>query len=150
MYSKEAASKLRQQFWTKFGQYMKPVPGAGGEAVNWLNYKTGNRYILFRMDAGKQDAFIAIEIRHPNEEERISCYDHFIALATLLKNETGFEWDWQAEVADHNGQSFSRISQTLENINVLNEKDWPGIIAFLKPRILSLDAFWYLVKDGFQ
>ena len=150
MYSKEAASKLRQQFWTKFGQYMKPVPGAGDEIVNWLNYKTGNRHILFRMDANKQHAFIAIEIRHPLDSERINYYDQFIALKTLFKNETGFDWDWQSDAVDDNGQMISRISQTLENINVLNEMDWPGIITFLKPRIMSLDAFWYLVKDGFE
>lgn len=129
---------------------MKPVPGAGGKAVNWLNYKTGNRHILFRMDADKQHAFIAIEIRHPQNEERINCYNQFLSLKTLLKNETGFEWDWQAGTVDDNGQTISRISQTLEHINVLNEKDWPAIIAFLKPRIMSLDAFWYLVKDGFE
>lgn len=150
MYSKEAASKLRQQFWTKFGQYMKPVPGTGGEAVNWLNYKTGNRHIMFRMDANKQQAFIAIEIRHTQHSERMNYYEQFISLKTLLENETGFNWHWQAEAVDDNGQGVSRISQTLEPVNVLNEKDWPGIIAFLKPRIVSLDAFWYLVKDGFE
>lgn len=150
MYSKEAASKLRQQFWTKFGQYMKPVPGAGSEAINWVNYKTGNRNIFFRMDAGKQTAFIAIELRHTQDEERMNCYHQFLALKTLLKNETGFEWDWQAGVMDDNQQTVSRISQTLHNVNVLNEADWPGIITFFKPRIISLDAFWQLVKDGFE
>ena len=70
MYSKELSSKLKTQFWTNFGQYMKPVPGASGLPVNWINYKTGIRNIHFKMDAGNTIAFIAIEISHPQGEQR--------------------------------------------------------------------------------
>ena len=69
MYSKEQISKLKTQFWTNFGQYMKPVPGASGMPVNWINYKTGIRHIHFKMDADNTKAVIAIEISHPKEEE---------------------------------------------------------------------------------
>jgi hypothetical protein len=150
MYTKEEISKIRQQFWTKFGQYMKPVPGSSGEKVNWLNYKTGIRHIAFRMDADKEKAIVAIEIKNPLEEERMNYYNQFLSLKTLMKNETGFEWNWKETVIDDNNQPISRISQTIENINVLNEKDWPAIIAFLKPRIMALDIFWEMVKDGFE
>jgi hypothetical protein len=149
MYSKEQAAKQRQKFWTAFGQYMKPVPGAGGDAVNWINYKTGIRHIVFRMDANKQQASIAIELRHAREEERQRYFEQFLALKSLLENTTGYKWNWQADAKDEHGQTISRISQVIENVNVLNEGDWPLIISFLKPRIMSLDAFWELVKDGF-
>ena len=69
MYTTELASKQRKKFWTIFGQYMKPVPGAGGEAVNWLNYKTGVRSVFFRMDADKQNAHVGIEIQHALEAD---------------------------------------------------------------------------------
>ena len=150
MYSKDQAAKQRQKFWTAFGQYMKPVPGAGGETVNWINYKTGIRNIVFRMDAGKQQASIGIELRHAREEERHRYYEQFLSLKNLLESTTGFHWNWQAEVTDEHGQSISLVSQVMENVNVLNEADWPVIISFLKPRIISLDAFWELVKDGFE
>ena len=39
MYSRQEASQLRKNFWTSFGQYMRPLPNADGERVNWLNYK---------------------------------------------------------------------------------------------------------------
>ncbi|MGZ8552516.1 MAG: DUF4268 domain-containing protein, partial [Chitinophagaceae bacterium] len=64
MYSKQEASLLRKRFWTQFGQYMRPLPGADGETVNWLNYKTGIKDLYFRMDADSKQATIAIELRH--------------------------------------------------------------------------------------
>ena len=150
MYTTELASKQRKKFWTIFGQYMKPVPGAGGEAVNWLNYKTGVRSVFFRMDADKQNARVGIEIQHALEADRIHYYNHFIALKKLLEQTTGTKWQWHAAIVDENGQTISRISQSLNNVTVLAESDWPSIIAFLKEHITALDAFWDTVKDGFE
>lgn len=150
MYSKEQASKIRQKFWTSFGQYMKPVPGASGEKINWLNYKTGVRNIFFRLDADEKKAIVAIEIRHSDAAERAHYYQQFLALKKLLENSSNQEWQWQTVVDDENGHSISRISQTLDAVNILNEANWPTIISFLKPRIMWLDAFWEIVKDGFQ
>jgi Domain of unknown function (DUF4268) len=150
MYTKEQVSKIRQKFWTTFGQYMKPVPRAAGEKVNWLNYKTGIRHVVFRMDADQQKAIVAIELRHETEAERMHYYHHFAALKKILENTTGNQWHWQASTTDENRQTISRISQELHQVNVLNETNWPAIIAFLKPRIIALDAFWEMVKDGFD
>jgi len=66
MYSREEAAQIKRDFWTRFGQYMRPVPGASGDTINWLNYKTGIRHLFFRLDAGRQQASIGIEIRHPD------------------------------------------------------------------------------------
>jgi len=150
MYTKEQVSKQRQKFWTRFGLYMKPVPGAHGESINWLNYKTGIRHIFFRMDAGRQQAFIGIELHHRNDIQRIQCYQQFVSLKKLLENTSGNEWHWQADATDESGQTISLVRQTLEDVNVLNETDWPAIISFLKVRMQQLDAFWELVKNGFE
>ena len=63
MYSKQQASLLRKNFWTRFGQYMRPVKNSEGGSINWLNYKTGIKHIYFRMDANTDHARIAIELR---------------------------------------------------------------------------------------
>lgn len=150
MYTKEQLSRLRQRFWTVFGQYMKPVPGANGEPVNWINYKTGIRNVFFRMEAAKDFAMVCIELRHTTEEERLRYFDQLLALKNLLHQSTGFEFTWQAAVADEHGQVISRISNTATGVSLLNEADWPAIISFLKPRIMALDVFWDLVKDAFE
>ncbi len=149
MYSKEQASKLKTQFWTNFGQYMKPVPGASGLPVNWINYKTGIRHIHFKMDADNTKAVIAIEISHPKEEERLQYYNQFLSLKKILASTTAFNWQWN-ETIDINHKTISSISQQLDGVNILNQAYWPSIISFLKPRIIALDVFWDIVKDGFD
>ena len=148
MYIQQGASKVKAQFWTSFGQYMKPVPGASGEPVNWINYKTGIRHIHFKMDADNTKAIIAIEISHPHQDQRLQYYDQFLSLKNLLNSTTAFNWQWN-ETIETGHKTISSISQQLDAVNILNQADLPAIISFLKPRIMSLDAFWELVKDGF-
>ncbi len=50
---------------------------------------------------------------------------------------------------DEDGKQVSRISSQLNMVNVFDMNDWPAIISFLKPRMLALDTFWNMVKDGF-
>ncbi len=83
MYSKEQAAKLKTQFWTNFGQYMKPIFGASGLSVNWINYKTGIRNINFKMDVSNTNAFIAIELSHPQQEERLYCYNQLLSVKKI-------------------------------------------------------------------
>ncbi len=149
MYSNEQISKLKTQFWTNFGQYMKPGPSASGLPVNWINYKTGIRHIHFKMDADNTSAFIAIEISHPQDELRLHYYNQFVSLKKLLASTTTFNWQWNETLqTDH--KTISSISQQLNDVNILDQSDWPSIISFLKPRIIELDAFWNMVKDGFE
>ncbi len=128
---------------------MKPVPGASGLPVNWINYKTGIRNIHFKMDAGNTKAVIAIEISHPQEEQRSHYYDQFLSLKNLLTSTTTFNWQWN-EIIETDHKTISSISLQLNDVNILNQADWPAIISFLKPRIMALDAFWAMVKDGFE
>lgn len=149
MYSKEQASKLKAQFWTNFGQYMKPIPGASRLPVNWINYKTGIRNIHFKMDADNTKAFIAVEISHQQQEERLRYYNQFLSLKNLLTSTTTFNWQWNETLqTDH--KTISSISLQLGGVNILDQADWPAIISFLKPRIIALDTFWDLVKEGFE
>ena len=149
MYSKEQASKIKAQFWTSFGQYMKPIPGASGSSVNWINYKTGTRHIQFKMDADNKKAVIGIEISNPDEEDRLQRFHQFLSLKNILESTGSFNWQWNEEVqTDH--RIVSSISDQLDGVNILNQADWPAIISFFKPRIITLDEFWDMVKDGFD
>lgn len=128
---------------------MKPVPGATALPVNWINYKTGIKHVHFKMDADNKTATIGIEISHPKEEERSHYYNQFLSLKNLLTSTTEFDWQWN-ETFQKDHKIICSISQKLNDVNILKESDWPAIISFLKPRIIALDAFWELVKDGFE
>lgn len=146
MYTREEASRIRQSFWTSFGQYMKPVPSASGEKVNWPNYKTGVPHIAFRMQAEKGYATAAIELSYPSTEIREQQFEQFARLRNLLQE----EWIWEKQVSDKDNHVISRIHARLDGVNVMNASDWPAIISFLKQHIIALDHFWSEVKFGFE
>ena len=150
MYSKKEASLIRKNFWTSFGQYMKPLPDAAKERVNWINYNTGVKHIYFRMDADSKHASIAIEITDPDPLQRQQQYEKFLQLKSLFTETMEEEWKWQKNVADEHGKHISRIGTEISGVNIVKTEDWPAIISFLKPRMILLDRFWYSVKETFH
>lgn len=146
MYSKQEVSKLKENFWTAFGKYMKPVLSADGEPISWLNYKTGIPGVFFKMDADSRHASVAIVIT--NSDPRF--YQQFVDNKAFLESTLDESWEWQAEATDDYGKRMSTISTQLEGVNVLSSEDWPEIISFFKPRIIALDEFWSMAKYGFE
>ena len=150
MYTHKQASALRQSFWTAFGRYMAPVPGADGEKINWINYKTGVRHIYFRMEADSRHAIIAIEITHPEPDNRNEVFEQFRQLETLLQEELGEAWTWKPSAMDEHGREMALVSHEKQGVNIFAQDQWPDIISFLKPRIMALDRFWSVVKPMFE
>lgn len=150
MYSRAETAKIRKDFWTAFGQYMKPVPNAEGLKINWQNYKTGVKQIFFRMKAERGFASIGIELNHKDEEMQELVFGQFQEFKRLLEAEQQEEWDWELHAFDESGNVVSRIQTVLNKVNVMDKNDWPAIISFLKPRIIALDAFWSNIKPAFE
>lgn len=150
MYSKEEAAALRKTFWTAFGQYMQPIPSAEGEKVSWLNYKTGEKGIYFKMQADTKLATIGIEIAHPDAGIQQLYFQQMEQIKNLLQAEIKEEWIWAPLVHDENGKTVSRIYTTLNGVSIFKKEDWPRLISFFKPRIIALDAFWSSAKYAFE
>lgn len=150
MYTRQEASRLRQEFWTSFGQYMLPVPSAEGTRVNWLNYKTGEKNIYFRMHADNRRASIAIEITHADLGIQQLYFEQFTELRRILHSILEEEWTWVLHTTDEYGKTISRIYTELPGVNIFKKEDWSKLISFFKPRIIALDEFWSSVKYGFE
>lgn len=150
MYSKQEASQLRQEFWTSFGQYLTPVLSAEGEKINWINYKTGEKGISFRMQAGNKKAIISIDITQGDEGIRQLYFEQFLQLKNIFANSVKEEWVWLPNMQDENNRTISRIYKELSQVSIYNKSDWPAIISFFKPRIIALDEFWNTVKYSFE
>lgn len=150
MYSRQEASQLKKEFWTAFGQYMAPVSSAEGGRINWMNYKTGEKHIYFRMHADTRSAVIAIELTHPDPEIQQIVYEHFEQQKRLLHDTLHEEWTWVLHTKDENGKTISKIYKDLSSVNVFNKEHWPVLISFFKPRIIALDEFWSMVKYSFE
>jgi hypothetical protein len=150
MYSREQSFQIRKSFWTTFGQYMAPLYSAEGLKVNWLNFKTGLKYVYFRMDADNRNASIGIELSHPDVDIQELFFEQFLEFKNILHSCIGEDWEWLLHATDENGKIISRIYKELAPVNVLNQNDWPTLISFLKPRIIALDEFWSDAKYAFD
>lgn len=150
MFSKQEASQLRKEFWTVFGQYMKPVPSSEGEKINWLNYKTGEKYVVFKMHADNKKATIAIEIVHPDADLRQLYFEQFVQLKNIFETTATDDWIWILHTEDETGKVISKITSEVKDVNVFNKADWPTLISFFKPRIIALDEFWSNAKYAFE
>ncbi|RZL17844.1 MAG: DUF4268 domain-containing protein, partial [Pedobacter sp.] len=112
MYSKEEASKLRQQFWITFGKYMKPVPSAEGLPINWVNYKTGVKNVFFRMNAEQKQASISIDITHGDLATRKLFFEQFVAFKKIFSDVVNEDWNWELNAVNEYGVPLSQISTT--------------------------------------
>jgi len=150
MYTKQEISKQKQAFWTAVGRYMKPVMSADGEAISWLNYKTGNKYVHFRMDVDSRRAIVSVVLDHPDAGVRQAYFERFLGLKGIFEETVGEEdWNWQLRGSDEHGRDVALIMKQLAGVNIFYAEDWPAIISFLKPRMIALDAFWNFVRYQF-
>ena len=150
MYTKDEASQLKQAFWTTFGQYIAPQLSAESLKINWINYKTGLKYVYFKMDADKYTATISIEITHPDVGIQELFFEQFAEFKSLLRSALGEDWKWELHHSDENGKVISRIFKQINGVSIFNKNDWPELISFFKPRIIARDEFWVDVQEGFD
>lgn len=150
MYSRAEASQLRHAFWATFGQYMAPQPSAEGERIAWINYKTGEKHVYFKMQAGTQQAYIGIELTHPDRDLQQLYFEQLAQFKFRLHQHVGKDWTWQLHATQEGNVTISRVFTELRGVNVMQRDDWPQLISFFKPRIIALDAFWSDVKYAFE
>jgi hypothetical protein len=150
MFTREEASRIREEFWTTFGRYMSPVPSAEGLKINWVNYHTGLKDVYFRMDTAHKSAAIAISIEHRDEGIQELYFEQFLEFKTLLHAMLEETWTWQIHAPLADGKVVSRIYKEIADVSIFNKNHWPDLISFFKPRIIALDSFWQDAKYSFE
>ena len=150
MYSKQEAAQLRQEFWTIFGQYMAPVLSEEGEKINWINYRTGEKDISFRMQADNKKAIVAIMLMQKDQEIQQLYFEQFQQLENVFSSSVGNDWHWKLHTHDYDGRIVSMISKEKESLSIFKKENWPHLISFFKANIIALDRFWSQVKYGFE
>lgn len=138
MWSKSEAKALRQQFWTTLGKYLAPVPSADGERIHWINYRTGKKGVVIRMEQMANHSEVYLALQHPNASINKLYWNTLKQLASALPDIPPFVWHW-----DDND---FRIQAFLINTNLLRQEDWPQCISFFKTAVTALDKFWSIAK----
>ena len=150
MYAKDEVTKLKQEFWTTFGQYMALELSNSGLRINWVNYKTGIKHLYFKMEADGKKATIGIEISHPDRSIQELIFEQFKEFKNILTSCLNEEWNWELHTTDEYGKTVTKISTSLFGVSIFKREDWPKLIEFLKPRLIALDNFWTDARDSFD
>ena len=150
MYSKQEVTQLKKEFWTAFGQYMTPVLSAEGEKISWVNYKTGEKGIAFRLEADNKKATVAVELTHADTGIQQLYFEQFLQLKKIFESTVTGRWVWHLHTTDEYGKIVSRIYTELPQVSVFRKEDWPQLISFFKTNIIALDDFWSNVKYSFE
>lgn len=145
MFNEHQTSGMRNRFWIVLGQYLAPIPSVSGQKVNWINYKTGIKEIRLKMDALKQEAFVAIEIKGSDEQRSV-----LYAMFESFKSAFPEQYVWEEEVQDERGGLLSRISVEMQGYSIYKEEHWPHLISFFKSQVIFFDRFWAENKEIFE
>ncbi len=141
--------KIKEEFWTKFGQFMALHPSRSGERVGWLNYKTGIRHLHTRIVVEADRAYFGIEFSDPDPRNRLKLYHQLISDIELLVACSSNSWLSSPEYPS-GYKTVCAVYQEITGVNVFIRSDWPAIISFLKPLLLCFDSFWTDQRDLYE
>lgn len=141
MFSKEELRERKTLFWEGLKKKMQNRRSANGKRVNWINYKTGIKFLFVRLDVNSKRAVFALDLQPKDEGIKEIFWEQLQELKVVLESEMG-PGDWNDDFEIKYGLSVSRISWTLEDVNMFKEEDTDKIYAFFQEKLIAFDSFY--------
>jgi hypothetical protein len=139
MFSKEESKRIREEFWTSFGQEY---------SRKWILYNTKIKEIQFKFSFDRKKAMVSLDIDAEDELIRAYYFEKIQSLRTILKSEYLPEVILDEEFELPEGKIVSRVYVLLnEKVSINNKKDWPKVKAFFDENMHQLELFWLQFKD---
>ncbi|MBU2945830.1 DUF4268 domain-containing protein [Zobellia uliginosa] len=134
MFSKAESKKLREDFWISFG---KSYPR------KWTLYNTKIKGLVFKFHFDLKKAMVSIDIETDDLEKRITLWEKFQSLQSLLQSENYlpdaiFDEAFFLSI----GKEISRIYVTLENVSIHNKNTWQETMIFLSEQMNQVELFF--------
>jgi hypothetical protein len=131
---------LRTEFWNKLLPLLKgktPIfQNISAGKDNWLNSGgTGISGLAYIFIITKTYARVLLNFEKKSKEENKQLYDELEKLKPEIENKFGNKLVWERldDIVK------SRVSFTLENVNILNKENWDKIIDFLSINMIKLE-----------
>ncbi len=138
MFSKEEAKRIRQEFWTSFGQ---------NYPRKWLLYNTKIKELSLKFTFTTKMAQVSIDIDTDDALIKEYYYEKIWSLEQILKTEfiPKIKLDPAYEI-DY-GKFISRAYIQLDNVSIHNKKTWIEVYEFLYENMNQLELFFYEYED---
>ena len=139
MFSKEESKRIRQEFWTSFGQEY---------AQKWILYNTKIKELQLKFSFDRKKALVALDIDSEDEIIKAYYFEKIQSLKTILKSEYLPEVILDEEYELPEGKIISRVYVQLEEkVSINNTNDWPKVKRFFAENMYKLELFWLEFKD---
>ena len=133
----EALTDTRQKqlaFWTMFRELLDARGGAlrgqKPSPQHWMNFKIGRSGFVLAatLNSTEKRAGVELYLNGPNAK---ADFQQLAQHRTAIQNETGFELTW----IDKPERKGSRIAYFRDDVDVLNEHEWPQIADWLRTHL---------------
>ena len=131
MFSKEESRKIRQEFWTTFGQTYPR---------KWILYNTKIKGLSFKFQADRKTASVCLDIERVDEYDRLIQFEKLESLRNILTDEflTDAIYDSEFYLTESN-KYISRIYVSYDKkFSIHNNKTWNEVFIFFN---ITMDAF---------
>ena len=139
MFSREESKKIRQEFWTSFGQEY---------SRKWILYDTKVKEIQLKFTFAQKRAIVSLDIESDDEIIQAYYLEKLESLKTILKSEYLADIVFDAEYELPEGKTVSRIYTELQDkVSINNKSDWPKVKHFFAENMHQMEMFWLEFKD---
>ncbi|WP_107038910.1 DUF4268 domain-containing protein [Brumimicrobium mesophilum] len=142
MFTKEEQKTVNAAFWTRFKEQAGVNKGANGKKVNWVNYPTHLKQLYVRLHTDTEIARFSIDVQAKDDGVRAIIWEQMTELKKVMEEEMNSSGLWEETAYNSAGQTISRISWTLEDVNMYVKEDQDKIFGFFIPLLVGFDRFY--------
>lgn len=150
MYTKDELKQLKKEFWEGFGVFCGHHKVLGKRKSKFMLYNTKMKGVELKFDAGRDGAFVILELNHPNEEERLKKYEQFERYKTLMEKDFPHGLMWDFAYVRESGQEVCRIYSQKTGLDIHRRSDWMAFYQFMAEEMLKLERAFRDVKEGIE
>ena len=141
MFSREESKRIREEFWTEFGQKYPR---------KWILYNTKIKEIQLKFTFTTERAQVSLDIGSADELVQEYYTEKLQSLEAVLKSDYLPEALLEENYLLPAGKTVTRIYVQREGVNIHNRKHWPEVFEFLYGNKDQLESFFTDFKDFIQ
>lgn len=138
MFSREESKRIREEFWTEFGQKFPR---------KWILYNTRIKEVQLKFTFTNDHALVSLDVSSSDELIQQYYTEKFQSLETILRTDYLPEATLEENYILPEGKSVTRIYVQLEGVNIHNRKHWEQVFQFLYKNMEQLENFFTDFRD---
>ena len=138
MFSREESKRIREEFWTEFGQLYRR---------KWVLYDTKIKEVQLKFTFTTELAQVSLDVHSPDDVIQQYYTEKFHYLIDVLKTEYLPKAILDDGYLLPEGKLVMRIFVQLDKVNIHNRNHWPLVYEFLYKNMDLLESFFEDFKD---